>query len=91
MAEDTEVRTATAEERSAGLDCLRCGMLVRRAGTWTLRTGGSSGGMTALFGALAEMSEGTTDVDVTSCPSCGHLEFRAPRPAGSWPGAPVAR
>jgi hypothetical protein len=78
MADQTELRTATADERRLGLDCLRCGMVVSKAGTWTLRTGGSSGGITALLGALAEMGEGTVDVEVTTCPSCGHLEFRSP-------------
>jgi hypothetical protein len=75
------IRSATAEERRVGLDCLRCGMVVRRDGIWTLRTGGSSGGVTALFGGFAELGEGTIDVEVTTCPSCGHLEFRAPRRA----------
>ena len=79
MDDKAEVRTATPEERKLGLDCLRCGMLVRREGIWALRTGGSSGGVTALFGALAELGEGTVDLDVTVCSSCGHVEFRAPR------------
>lgn len=78
MDDDTERRTATADERRLGLDCLRCGMVVSKAGVWTLRTGGSSGGLTALLGGLAELSEGTVDVEVTACPSCGHLEFRSP-------------
>jgi hypothetical protein len=78
MSDQTEVRTATAEERRLGLDCLRCGTVASNQGTWTLRTGGSSGGMTALLGGLAELSEGTVEVEVTACPSCGHLEFRIP-------------
>jgi hypothetical protein len=80
MDDEVENRTATAEERRQGLDCLRCGMLVRREGQWSIRTGGSSGGMTALFGALAELGEGTVELDVTICPSCGHVEFRVPSP-----------
>jgi len=82
MDDEVEIRTATAEERRLGLDCLRCGSVARREGRWTLRTGGSSGGMTALLGALAELGEGTVEVDVMSCPSCGHIEFRAPLPDG---------
>jgi hypothetical protein len=78
MADEVEVRTATADERRQGLDCLRCGMVVSAPVMWTLRTGGSSGGITALFGALAELGEGIVEVEVTACPSCGHLEFRAP-------------
>ena len=78
MADETEIRTATADERRQGLDCLRCGMVVSRREIWTLRTGGSSGGLTALLGGLAELGESTIDVDVTACPSCGHLEFRSP-------------
>lgn len=78
MADEIEIRTATADERRQGLDCLRCGMVVSQPETWTLRVGGSSGGVTALFGALAELGEGTIQVDVTQCPSCGHLEFQAP-------------
>jgi len=81
MDDQPEIRTATPEERVNALDCLRCGTLVQRQGIWALRTGGSSGGMTALFGALVELSEGTVDLDVTVCPSCGHVEFRAPRSA----------
>jgi hypothetical protein len=77
MADEIEIRTATAEERRQGLDCLRCGMVVSDPQIWTLRTGGSSGGLTALFGGLAELGEGTIDVEVTGCPSCGHLEFRS--------------
>ena len=78
MADEPEIRTATADERRQGLDCLRCGMVVSNPEIWTLRTGGSSGGMTALFGALVELGEGTIEVEVTRCPACGHLEFRAP-------------
>jgi len=80
MDDEVELRTATAEERTLALDCLRCGSVVRREGRWKLRTGGSSGGMTAVFGALAELGEATIELDVTVCPSCGHVEFRAPRP-----------
>jgi hypothetical protein len=78
MEDQEPLRTATAEERRLGLDCLRCGTVVHAEGTWQLRTGGSSGGMTALFGAWAEMGETIIDVDVTRCLACGHLEFRSP-------------
>ncbi len=77
MPDKSTDRIATPEERRAGLDCLRCGSVVQSEGTWALRTGGASGGVTALFGALAELSENTIDVLVSSCPVCGHLEFRA--------------
>ena len=73
------VRVANDIERRQGLDCLRCGGVVEPKGTWAIRTGGSSGGITAFFGGLAELSEGTVDLDVTVCPTCGHVEFRAPR------------
>jgi hypothetical protein len=76
MADEIEIRTATAEERRQGLDCLRCGMLVSSPQIWTLRTGGSSGGLTALLGGLAELGEGTIDGEVTPCAACGNHALR---------------
>ena len=74
----TPTSMAGEEDRRAGHDCLRCGAVTRDEGVWTVRTGGSSGGMTALFGALAEMSEDVVDLSVRACPACGHVEFRLP-------------
>lgn len=79
MSEDeVEIRVATADERRLGLDCLRCGSRVVDQGTWDLRTGGTSGGWSVLFGGWADLGEDTVRLAVTACPSCGHLEFRAP-------------
>jgi hypothetical protein len=70
--------TATAADRAAARDCLRCGAVTVDEGVWTIRTGGHSGGINFLFGSLAELGEDTMDVRMTVCPACGHVEFRRP-------------
>jgi hypothetical protein len=79
MSDDAEIRIATADERRLGVDCLRCGSVVVHEPSWDLRIGGHSGGANFLFGALAELGEGTVRVDVSVCPACGHIEFRTPQ------------
>ena len=75
---DVEIRPATAEERAQRLDCLRCGSLTYARGKMTLRTGGVGGGWSLLIGELADIGEGTVDVNAYACPNCGHVEFRLP-------------
>jgi predicted RNA-binding Zn-ribbon protein involved in translation (DUF1610 family) len=76
--EEIEIRPATADERTRGLDCLRCGFLAYARGPLSLRTGGVSGGWSVLFGGWADIDEGTLSLHVYACPSCGHVEFRLP-------------
>ena len=80
--DDDRRLAASAADRAAGRDCLRCGAVTEDEGIWTLGTGGSSGLATAFLGAWAEAGEDTLDVHVTACPACGHLELRVPRRDG---------
>jgi hypothetical protein len=83
MSEDKgEIRPVTDEERRQAMDCLRCGMVVRREGPIKLRVGGVSGGWNFLVGNLAELGEATMELDLYSCANCGHIEFRVARDGG---------
>ena len=83
MSEDKgEIRPVTAEERPGAMDCLRCGMVVRRDGPIKLRIGGVGGGWNFLVGDIAELGEGTMTLDLYSCPNCGHIEFRVAADGG---------
>jgi hypothetical protein len=80
MSDDIEVRLATDAERQRALDCLRCGSVVRAQGPIDIRVGGHAGGWGLLFGDWADVDEGLLKLDLFSCPKCGHIEFRSPRP-----------
>lgn len=76
MSEQMPVRAATDEERAQGMDCLRCGSVVRAEGPIDIRTGGHGGGWSVLFGGWADLDEALMKLLVFSCPKCGHVEFR---------------
>ena len=44
----------------------------------TLRTGGMHGGWGLVLGNLADIGEGTIELNAYVCPTCGHVEFRLP-------------
>ena len=66
------------EPRSPGNACLRCGAELHSLGHTALRTGGSGGAWKLIFGELAELGEGTMNVEMLACPRCRRLELRLP-------------
>jgi len=58
--------------------CLRCGQQIEPVGIETFRVGGRSGGWGLMFGQLAELDEGTLDLEVFACPTCRKVELRVP-------------
>lgn len=72
---------STSSEPGAGrpLDaCLRCGAATQDAGVEEFRVGGTSGGWKLLFGEWAELGEEKISFEMHVCPSCRHVELRAP-------------
>jgi hypothetical protein len=59
-------------------ECLRCGTELSPVGIEKFRVGGTSGGWQLLFGGLAEVGEGTLDIEVFACPDCRKIELRVP-------------
>ena len=59
--------------------CLRCGAELHSLGETALRTGGSGGALKLIFGELAELGEGTMNVEMLACPRCRRLELRLPK------------
>ncbi len=58
--------------------CLRCGEALEPVGIETFRVGGTSGGWGLVFGQLAELDEGTLDLEVFACRACRKVELRVP-------------
>ena len=59
-------------------ECLRCGRTIESLGVHEFRTGGSTGAAHLLLGQWAELGEDKVRMEILSCRSCRHLEFRAP-------------
>ena len=78
MTDPTAPQSNDAEARAAGLDCLRCGSRIQLAGVRDFRTGGSKGATLFFLGQWAELGEDTIPFELYACPSCRHVEFRAP-------------
>jgi hypothetical protein len=68
---------ADAQDRAAGLDCLRCGSRIESMGIEEFRTGGTSGGIKLLIGEWGELGEQKLPFELLVCPSCRFAEFRA--------------
>jgi hypothetical protein len=58
--------------------CLRCGGALTSMGVESFRVGGTSGGWQLLFGAWAELSEGTLPLEALACSTCHRVELRVP-------------
>lgn len=58
--------------------CLRCGTTMQAVGVEELRTGGSTGVAKFFLGELGEMGEGKLNLEMSVCPACRLVEFRAP-------------
>jgi hypothetical protein len=67
-----------APGRRADDECLRCGTTIESLGVYEFRTGGSTGAAHLLLGQWAELGEDKVRMEILSCRSCRHLEFRAP-------------
>jgi len=67
------------EPQTPGDACLRCGAELHSLGETALRTGGSGGAWKLIFGELAELGEGTMNVEMLACPRCRRLELRLPK------------
>jgi len=68
----------TDDSRASGDACVRCGGQLHSLGETALRTGGSRGAWKLIFGELAELREGTMNVEMLACPRCRRLELRLP-------------
>lgn len=58
--------------------CLRCRSTLRDEGPIDIRVGGKTGGWGLLLGQWADVGENLLRLDLLSCPTCGHVEFRVP-------------
>jgi hypothetical protein len=58
--------------------CLRCGSRMEVVGVEELRTGGSTGVAKFFLGEWGEIGEGKLELEMSVCPACRHVEFRAP-------------
>lgn len=74
------VPLADAADRAAAMDCLRCGSRITLVGEQALRAGGKTGAAAFFLGQWAELDEEHLRVVIFVCPSCRHIELRAPQP-----------
>lgn len=65
------------QARIANDACLRCGSRMELVGIEHLRTGGTTGVAKFFLGELGEIGEGTLGLEMSVCPGCRHVEFRA--------------
>jgi hypothetical protein len=80
MSDPMPVPPATPGEFDAipSTACLRCRSTLRDEGPIDIRVGGKSGGWGLLLGQWADVGENLLRLDLLSCPTCGHVEFRVP-------------
>jgi hypothetical protein len=74
---DLETRPSSGDGRASDA-CLRCGSRMEVVGVEELRTGGSTGVAKFFLGEWGEMGEGKLALEMSVCPVCRHVEFRAP-------------
>ena len=76
MTDPDEEQAARATAPGA---CLRCRTTMEVVGVEELRVGGSTGVAKFFLGEWGEIGEGKLALEMSVCPACRYVEFRAPR------------
>jgi hypothetical protein len=75
---DNDARHDSTGAEPARDACLRCGTTMQVVGVEELRTGGNTGVTMFFLGEWGELGEGKLELEMSVCPACRHVEFRAP-------------